>query len=157
MAIKASNHRVMVTLTRDQDELLTELGGFQSRSKGSYLRELVDGAEPMLRALLPLLRAHAATVQAQPGAIRDVVAQVLTGAFGGDPDQLDFLRTLIDVEAQRSGAAGVTTGDGSARTAATSRSEERTGSSPPSSNTGVRNSGPRAELARKAQQNQAVR
>lgn len=97
MAIKPENVRLMATISREQDDLLSELGEFQGRSKGSYLRELLDGAEPMLRALLPVLRLHAATIEGQPVAMRDLVARVMTGAFGDDgPDLLSHLEGIAE-------------------------------------------------------------
>jgi len=111
MAISSTNHRVLVTLTREQNELLTDLARFQGRSKGSYLRELMDGAEPMFRALVPVLRVHAATIDGQPVAVRDVVSKVLTGAYGAEAAPLlDQLEAMADRIAAGHSADGVPSG-----------------------------------------------
>lgn len=79
---------VMVRITAEQDRLLTELGRLQSRSKASFLRELLDGAEPLYSALERHMRAHTATIEGQPVAVRDAVASILTGAYGADSADL---------------------------------------------------------------------
>ncbi len=84
--------RIFVAVTQEQDELLTALGALQGRSKASYLVELLEGAQPLLTALLPSLRAHLATIEGQPVALRDAVAKVLTGVYGDQgPNLLDAI------------------------------------------------------------------
>jgi hypothetical protein len=117
--------RLMVTISEQQSQLLAELGRLQGRSRASYLVELLNGAEPLLGALLPVLRAHAATVEGQPVAMRDVVAKVFSGAYGNDPDQLDLVTQLAEAQERAE-----------ARTARSGAREERA-PAPPSSNTGV--------------------
>jgi hypothetical protein len=126
VAISTTNARVMVTVSREQDELLAALAEFQGRSKGSYLRELLDGAESMLRSLVPVLKLHAETVERQPVAVRDVVAKVLTGAYGTEAgDLLSSLEAIADrVEAERTTASGA--------------SEERTASPSPDTSSSMR-------------------
>jgi hypothetical protein len=124
-----TNPRLMVTISPEQDRLLGELARFQGRAKSSYLRELLDGAEPLLGALLPVLRVHAATIEGQPVAMRDVVSRVFSGAFGDDPVQLDLVEAMVRL-AEHDPEAGT------ARPAPSGAREERT-APPPSSNTGV--------------------
>ncbi len=87
--------RIFVTVTDEQDELLDELSSLQGRSKASYLVELLEGAQPLLQALLPVLRAHRDTIESQPAAIRDTIARVLTGLDKG-LEQIDLLQHLAD-------------------------------------------------------------
>lgn len=140
MAISKGNHRVMVTITKDQDKLLGELARFQGRSKGSYIRELVDGAEPLLSALLPVLRVHAATIEGQPVAMRDLVAKVFSGAYSDDTDQLDLVTQLAALQEDRA--------EGKSPRPARSGAREERGVSPPSSNTGVSSADPKAVVGR---------
>lgn len=97
---------VMVRVTPEQHELLKELGALEGRSMASFLNELLDGAEPLFRALLPVLRAAETTKQNQPSAIRDRVVKVLTGIDEGLA-QVDLLQHLADLaertEADRTG------------------------------------------------------
>ena len=94
----------MVTITKQQNKLLDDLSELQGRSKGSYLAELLDGAEDVLRALLPVLRAHSATVKAQPEAVRDVVALTLSGVYGDEaPSLLDAIERAEQERTARTG------------------------------------------------------
>jgi hypothetical protein len=95
--------RIFVAVTQEQDELLTALGALQGRSKASYLLELLEGAQPLLTALLPSLRAHLATIEGQPIAVRDAVAKVLTGVFGDEgPSLLDAIERAEEARSEQS-------------------------------------------------------
>jgi hypothetical protein len=97
--------RIFVAVTPEQDQLLSELGALQSRSKASYLLELLEGAQPLLTALLPSLRAHLATIEGQPIAVRDAVAKILTGVFGDEgPNLLDAIERADEARSAPSGA-----------------------------------------------------
>lgn len=102
---------ITVRVTQEQDELLGVLARFQGRSKASYVRELLDGAEPMFRALVPVLKAHAATIEGQPVAVRDLVSRVLTGAYGDDASP------LLDAMQDMAGRLEATEAAGAERTA----------------------------------------
>jgi hypothetical protein len=78
----------MVVISQEQEEVLEQLGRYQGRSKASYLRELLDEAMPIYRAILPMMKAHAATIEGQPVAVRDLVTKVLTGAYGDEGQPL---------------------------------------------------------------------
>jgi hypothetical protein len=118
----------MLTITPEQDQLLGELGRLQRRSKASYVVELLDGAESLLRALLPVLRAHLATVEGQPVALKDAVARVFAGAYGEDPAQLDLVHRLNDLLDEKEAARARPTRSGA---------REERAVLPPHSNTGV--------------------
>lgn len=144
MAMPSPRPTVLVRLSPKQHQLMTELAARMGRSRASLINELVDGAEPFWEALLPSLRAHAATIEGSPVAVRDAVAKVLTGALG--EDTLPILEAIQDHAERLEGSAD--------RTAPTVRREDRT--APPSSNTGVsfaghepkRGSKPRRSTAR---------
>lgn len=51
------NPRINVVVSHEQRELLADLSALQGRSAASFLRELLDTATPLLRAMLPVLRA----------------------------------------------------------------------------------------------------
>lgn len=85
----------MVTLTKEQDYLLGELAQLQGRTKSSYLRELVDGAESTWRAILPVMKLHAAAVGGQAFTMREVVLKVLSGAYGFGDETRPVLSALM--------------------------------------------------------------
>ena len=83
--------RFNVTVTAEQHRLLSALGALQGRSAASYLRQMLDGAEPMLAALLKVLseaeyqqdEASRALSEATKWALRDVGAD--------NPNQIDWI------------------------------------------------------------------
>lgn len=89
--------RINVALTPEQHSLLLELGSLQGRSAASYLREMLDGAMPMLRDLMPVLRAAAAHTEQQPQALvkeaQDAIRATLDH-IDEHKDQLNLLEVL---------------------------------------------------------------
>jgi len=89
--------RLQVTLTEPQRVLLTELGEIQGRSAASYLRELLDGAEPLLRSLLVLLREKELQISRAVEEVTHGTSETLQNMFGSDPAQLDLVEHLAAV------------------------------------------------------------
>lgn len=101
--------RLSVTVTQAQSELLAELARLQHRSASSFLRELLDVAEPTLRAVLPVLRARTAALAAQPEALENAAQEALQAILGGDPRQADLIEhiaALVGSGAEREGDSG---------------------------------------------------
>ena len=110
----AINPRVAVVVSTDQHQLLTELAALQGRSSASFLRELLDAAEPMLRAMLPVYRAAAAQVAMQPEALQMAIRDALADV-DGKRAQLDLLKLLAASEGNSANDAGAETGPSGAR------------------------------------------
>ena len=87
MVVSEKSHRISVTISDAQNDLLEKLGNFQGRSKGSYLRELLDGSEFVLQSVWPLLQLHAATLKGRPLSLREVFSTVITRAWMVDARQ----------------------------------------------------------------------
>ncbi len=82
------NPRLSVVVSQEQHELLTDLAGLENRSAASYVRQLLDGATPLLRSLRDVM----STITPQDGrSVDKLVSEALTGAYADDPDQLDLL------------------------------------------------------------------
>lgn len=94
----AKSPRLNVTVTSRQHAVLLELGALQGRSAASFLREMLDGAMPMLDALLPIYRAAALQEAMQPEALQKAIRDAIAGVEAGR-DQLDFLGALAASEA----------------------------------------------------------
>lgn len=94
----ATSPRVNVTVTEHQHAVLLELAALQERSAASFLREMLDGAMPMLEAMLPIYRAAALQQAMQPEALQNAIRDVLAGVEAGR-SQLDFLSALTASEA----------------------------------------------------------
>lgn len=94
----AKSPRLNVTVTPRQHAVLLELGALQGRSAASFLREMLDGAMPMLDALLPIYRAAALQEAMQPEALQKAIRDAIAGVEAGR-DQLDFLGALVASEA----------------------------------------------------------
>ena len=96
MVVSDRSHRISVTISDAQNDLLEKLGDFQGRSKGSYLRELLDGSEFVLQSVLPLLELHAATLKGKPLSLREVFSAVITRSWMVDPHQQKLIEALSD-------------------------------------------------------------
>ena len=88
------NPRINVVVSPEQHSLLMELGALQGRSASSFIREMLDAAEPMLAAQLPLWRAVVEQAQAQPEILRKAIHQSLLD-LQSNVDQLDLLKLLV--------------------------------------------------------------
>lgn len=80
--------RVNVVVEPAQHALLARLGEIQGRSASSYLRELLDGAEPYLRHLLELETARIEGVQEFSDKVRSISATVLDSVLATDQGNL---------------------------------------------------------------------
>ena len=89
--------RFGVCVTKEQHDLLTELGKLQGRSAASYLNQALDAAEPMLRALLPVLRQTAETVAQAPQELQEAIRAALL-EVDAKTAQLSLLEHLTRVE-----------------------------------------------------------
>lgn len=136
-----SNPRLMIVVTPEQRRLLAEIAKLQSRSSASIVRDLVDAATPMLRALQPVLQAADAATRGQPAQVQEIASQVIQAAYSEDQHAERDLAHLVNViagmlerDAGEGGDAGADRSD--------DRSEDRTDAAsptqPPYSNTGVR-------------------
>lgn len=96
MVVSQKSHRISVTITDAQNDLLEKLGNFQGRSKGSYLRELLDGSEFVLQSVWPLLQLHAATLKDKPLSLREVFSMVITSSWMVDPHRRRLIAALAD-------------------------------------------------------------
>lgn len=122
--LPAVNPRIGVVVTSDQHKLLTELGALQGRSTASFLRELLDAAEPMLQAMLPVYRAAAAQVAMQPEALQMAIRDAL-GEVDGKRAQLDLLRLLAASEGHSANDADADSAPSGAREDAGARRRRR--------------------------------
>jgi len=113
-----SSPRINVTVTPEQHSMLLELAELQGRSASSFLREMLDGSMPMLRALLPIYRRAAQAAEIQPQALQAAIRDALAAVEAGR-EQLDFLGTLTAVEAHSANDR-----DGATVPAASGASEE---------------------------------
>jgi hypothetical protein len=74
--------RINVVVTEEQQALLFELARLdpETRSASSFLRKLLDGATPLLRVTVPMMRAAAEEMDASReglrGPLRDFIAEV---------------------------------------------------------------------------------
>jgi len=89
--------RLNITLSDEQHALLMELGRLQGRSAASYLREMVDTAQPMLEALLGVYRQVEAAQEAQPQALQKAIRAALEGVDANSA-QLSLLEHLAAVQ-----------------------------------------------------------
>lgn len=87
------NPRVNVVVTKQQHQLLVELGALQGRSAASFLREMLDTAEPLLAAALPVWRTIKEQAQAQPEMLRKAIETALH-ELQVNVDQLDLLKLI---------------------------------------------------------------
>ena len=87
------NPRVNVAVTTEQHSLLMELSALQGRSAASFLREMLDTAEPLLAAALPVWRTIAKETQAQPEMLRAAIQKALD-QLDVNVEQLDLLKLL---------------------------------------------------------------
>jgi len=111
-------------MTEEQHTLLLELGALQGRSAASYLREMLDAAMPMLRELMPVLRAAAVHTEQQPEVMAKEAQDAIRAALDGIEDQRDQLNLLelLVGPAGSSASNDVLAGPG---TAASGASEDR--------------------------------
>lgn len=93
-AVQKRSPRINVALTPEQHSLLLELGALQGRSAASYLREMLDGAMPMLRDLMPVLRTAAAHTEQQPQAMVKEAQEAIRAALDHIEDNRDQLNLL---------------------------------------------------------------
>lgn len=126
----SASPRVNVVVTPDQHRYLMTLARHQNRSAASLVREMIDAAEPLMKRTVELLElteeATEITRQTAIGAIRNVLDELAD--LTGTSDQLGlFSGDLEGIEAGSPAPIG-------------EREDEP--ASPPSSNTGVRSSGP---------------
>lgn len=92
-----ANPRIGVVVTPEQHQLLMDLGKLQGRSAASYLNQALDAAEPMLRALLPILRQTAETVAQQPLELQQAIRAALA-EVDAKTAQLSLLEHLARVQ-----------------------------------------------------------
>lgn len=111
------NPRMAIVVSAEQHELLMELGALQGRSAASYVRELLDMATPMFRAVLPLLRASADVQERASSMISDRMQGIMAEARATVPadGQADLEAFLAEMNA-------VVHGEGSQPRAAASTS-----------------------------------
>lgn len=122
--------RVNVVVTEEQHDLLRELSALQERSAASIIREMLDSAMPMLRALVPIYRQAADAAAKQPEMLQQAIADALSG-IEANRAQLDLL-ALIAATPPGANDGSVPASD------APSGAREADAAAPPSSNTGVR-------------------
>lgn len=123
--VPSSFPRVTVVITPEQHALLNRLGVLTRRSAASYVRQLLDTAQPALERILAPLEA-AAALQAR---FDDDLGQEASKWLSEEQAALDGQMSLLD-------HAGFV--DGEASPPATDGEEVEGGEAPPSSNTGVR-------------------
>jgi len=80
--------RLNVVVEPEQHHLLLSLGKLQGRSAASYLRELVDGAQPYLQHLFELEQARALGTEAFADRVRSISASVLDTALSANQGNL---------------------------------------------------------------------
>jgi hypothetical protein len=112
-------------MTEEQHALLLELGALQGRSAASYLREMLDGAMPMLRELMPVLRTAAAHTEQQPEVMAKEAQDAIRAALDGIEDQRDQLNLLELLVGPAGSSASNDVLDGPG-TGASGASEDRT-------------------------------
>lgn len=124
----ATSPRLNVTVSPRQHAVLLELAGLQDRSAASFLREMLDGAMPMLEAMLPIYRAAALQQAMQPEVLQKAIRDAIAGVEAGR-DQLDFLGALVASEANsandRDGVADPATSGASEETGKPARPARR--------------------------------
>ena len=133
--------RLNVTISEEQHALLMRLGALQGRSAASYLRDLLDASTPFLAALMPTLEAAKAgelqLAEDQATALETMARALFQDA---DPDQLDLLEHIAGVMLAEVSPGG--RGEADASESAQPQAASPLPGAPPSSNTGVRSSGP---------------
>lgn len=106
--------RLNVVVTPAQHRLLAELGQLQGRSSASYLREMLDAAEPMLQEALTIWRATAEEAAAQPERLRAMLIEKLAGA-AEDARQMDMIALMLRASTASNDAADAQTAPSGAR------------------------------------------
>lgn len=128
--------RVNVVITPDQHRYLRTLARHQNRSAASLVREMIDAAEPLMKKTVALLELteEADTIRRETAveAIRSVLDELAD--LTGTSDQMSLLGLF----------PGNLEGPAAASPTANGESEDDA-AAPPSSNTGVRTSGPSAD------------
>ncbi len=118
----SGNPRLMIVVTPEQRELLADLAKLQKRSSAAIVRDLVDAATPLFRALRGTLQRAAAVTEAQPALVHEIVSQALQDAYRDDPAQLVLMQAVndwvLEGETEAVGEARADRSDG--------RSEDRT-------------------------------
>lgn len=87
---KRQQHRVNIVVTSEQAALLRELAELDpaTRSQAGFVRQLLDEVTPLLRVMVPAMRAAAQELDTSREALRAPLA-----AFRDKLDQLDLLGT----------------------------------------------------------------
>lgn len=132
--------RMAIVVTPEQHTLLMRLASLQGRSAASYVRHLVDLATPSLRALLTPLEAAQAEQDALDDGFQYALEQALQEADDDLEAQLEFFDPLGIDDALHGPAAGAQSQSG--REEHSDSAPAASPATPPSSNTGVRSSGP---------------
>jgi len=115
--VPTPNPRMAIVVTAEQHQLLVELGALQGRSAASYVRELVDMATPMFKAVLPVLRASADVQGRVSALIADRMDGIIreattTGTDDGQTDLEAFIAEMkAVVDAERSQATATASTD----------------------------------------------
>lgn len=123
--VPTSFPRITVAITPEQHALLTRLGVLQKRSAASYVRQLLDTAQPALQRILAPLEAASALADRYEDDLASEAERWLSEEQQALRDQMSFL--------DHTGFL-----DGSQLPPAADGEEEEGGSQPPYSNTGVR-------------------
>lgn len=116
--------RINVALTNEQHSLLLELGALQGRSAASYLREMLDGAMPMLTAVLPVLRAAAQQTEQQSQELVKQAQEAIRSSLDSVETQKDQLN-LLELLASHTPLSASNDAKAEAGTAASGASEDR--------------------------------
>lgn len=93
----AKHPRINVTVTPDQHRLLLALGELEGRSASSYLRQLLDQAQPVFEALLPVYLQAAQQAAETPEKLRQAIAAALAEIEHGK-SQLSLLDHLAGIQ-----------------------------------------------------------
>lgn len=86
--------RLNVVVTPEQHRLLAELGQLQGRSSASFLREMLDAAEPFLKQSLTVWQEAAKEAAAQPDRLRAMIIEAIADVKG-QADQLDMIGLIM--------------------------------------------------------------
>lgn len=121
--------RVNVTVTEEQHALLLELAALNGGSAAGYLRQMLDQATPLLRAVLPAIRSATEEMNTAQDSLNTILrAAQEAGLRVEQPDLLDSANSGAPRTERSEGGRAAKSGVGN----------------PPSSNTGVR-SGPKRD------------